>query len=291
MTPAPQLSTPAPTELGQATAPAAGDVTILKHPQFASAYLDKPRPVEVYLPPGYAGSEARYPVLYANDGQDLAAWRLKPTLEALYAAGRLPPIIVVAVYATSDRSSEYGTLEAVNANGMGKRAGDYLRFFTEELLPWVNTTYRTQTGPAHTAVMGSSLGGLMAFDLAWNKPEQIGRVGVFSGSLWWRTDASSMPARQASRVAHAAVRAGPLKAGLRFWFEAGTLDEKDDRDGNGVIDAIQDTTELIDALVALGYAADRDVTYVQVDGGRHNPATWAEALPAFLRWAFAPEAS
>lgn len=275
------------------TAPAAlGAVTIVTHLQFASAFLDKARTVEVYLPPGYdAEGATRYPVLYANDGQDMAQWRLKPTLEALYAAGTLPPIIVVAVHATADRTSEYGTVEAVNANGMGKRAGDYVRFFTEELMPFVDTTYRTQTGPAHTAVLGSSLGGLMAFDLTWNKPDLIGTAGVFSGSLWWRTDASSVAARQNSRVAHMAVRAGPLKPGLRFWFEAGTRDETDDRDGNGVIDAIQDTTELIDALVGLGYAAEAEVVYVQVEGGQHNQATWAEALPGFLTWAFVAPAT
>lgn len=266
-----------------------GGVTVATHLQLASAHLDKTRMVDVYLPPGYAaGGAARYPVLYANDGQDMTLWRLKPTLERLYAAGTLPPIIVVAVHATAERSSEYGTVEAVNANGLGKRAADYLRFFTEELMPLVNTTYRTQTGPAQTAVMGSSLGGLMAFDLAWNKPELIGAAGVFSGSLWWRTSVVSVRARQDSRIAHAAVRAGPLKPGLRFWFEAGTHDETDDRDNNGVIDAIQDTTELMDALTGLGYGGDA-LMYVQVEGGQHNQATWAGVLPRFLRWAFAAQ--
>ena len=107
---------------------------------------------------------------------------------------------------------------------------------------------------------------------------------IKSRLLAW--DASSVAARQNSRVAHAAVRAGPFKPGLRFWFEAGTKDETDDRDGNGVIDAIQDTTELIDALTALGYNAGADVEYVQVEGGQHNQATWAAALPDFLIWAF-----
>ena len=67
---------------------------------------------------------------------------------------------------------------------------------------------------------------------------------------------------------------------------AGTLDETDDRDGNGVIDAIQDTTELMDELAAKGYQREIDMVYVQVDGGRHNQSTWAIVLPDFLRWAF-----
>ena len=59
----------------------------------------------------------------------------------------------------------------------------------------------------------------------------------------------------------------------------------DDRDGNGVIDAIQDTTELIDELERQGYQRGRDLEYVQLADGEHNEATWACALPGFLEWA------
>jgi len=134
--------------------------------------------------------------------------------------------------------------------------------------------------------MGASLGGLNALDLAWAHPDVFGTVGVFSGSLWWRGEDGDWRAAQRSRLAHRLVRETERAPKLRLWFEAGTADETDDRDGNGVIDAIQDTTELIDELAAKGFRRDVDVSYHEVAGGQHHEVTWAEALPEFLKWAF-----
>jgi len=75
---------------------------------------------------------------------------------------------------------------------------------------------------------------------------------------------------------------------LRLWFQTGTRDETADRDGNGVIDAIQDTTELIDELVAKGFQRGIDVAYRESEGGEHHESTWARVLPEFLQWSFPP---
>ena len=157
----------------------------------------------------------------------------------------------------------------------------------EELRPLIEKRYRVRRGPAETALLGWSLGGLSAFDLAWRHPEVFGTVGVMSGSFWWRTDDATVAAKQASRIMHRVVRETSPVPRLRMWFEAGREDEAADRDGNGVIDAIQDTRELMDELTAKGLQEGRDMTYLEVDGG-HNQATWAMVLPAFLLWAFGP---
>jgi enterochelin esterase-like enzyme len=133
--------------------------------------------------------------------------------------------------------------------------------------------------------MGASLGGLAAFDIGWQHANQFGAIGVFSGSFWWRSDDSSVEAKVASRIVHAMVRERGRRTGLRFWFEAGLYDETADRDGDGVIDAIQDTTELIEELVRCGHRRGHDLFYREVPGD-HSPATWAEYLPEFLTWAF-----
>jgi enterochelin esterase-like enzyme len=133
--------------------------------------------------------------------------------------------------------------------------------------------------------MGASLGGLAAFDIGWQHANQFGAIGVFSGSFWWRSDDSSVEAKVASRIVHAMVRERGRRTGLRFWFEAGLYDETADRDGDGVIDAIQDTTELIEELVRCGHRRGHDLVYREVPGD-HSPATWAEYLPEFLTWAF-----
>lgn len=253
---------------------------------FTSTLLNNTRTLAIYLPDDYDSTTTRYPVLYANDGQDMTAVHLKKTLEALYQQGAIEKIIVVAVYATNDRLQEYGIANVPDYKRRGSQAGLYSRFVLDELMPYLNDHYRTLSGPEHTAVMGWSLGGLMAFDLAWQNPEAFGAAGIFSGSFWWRDADGDVSVMQSARIAHRLVREGQPHPGLRLWFEAGTQDETDDRDNNGVIDAIQDTTELMDELRAKGYVDGEDMLYVQVEGGQHNQATWGEVLPEFLKWAF-----
>ena len=255
--------------------------------RFRSKHLHNSRPVTIYLPPDYERQPDRsYKVLYANDGQDMPVVKMAETLANLVAQGDIEPIIVVAIHATRDRLQEYGTAGIPNARGLGKKARKYSFFVLDELLPYVNRRYRTLTGPVNTAIMGFSLGGLMAFDLAWNHPNVFGAVGVFSGSLWWRTEEADTHARQESRVMHRRVRDTDSPGYLRMWFEAGTHDEKEDRDNNGVIDAIQDTTELMDELELKGFRRGLEMVYVQVEGGDHNQRTWGFILPHFLRWTF-----
>ncbi len=253
--------------------------------RFRSKHLHNARPVTIFLPPDYhADHRKRYKVLYTNDGQDMPALKMKETLEALYARGEIEPLVVVAIHATRDRVQEYGTAGIPNARGLGRRAHKYTWFVLDEVMPYVNRHYRTLLGPPNTAIIGLSLGGLMAFDMAWTHPDVFGAVGVMSGSLWWRTNEADTHAKQESRILHRRVRDTEAPGQLRFWFEAGTLDEKEDRDDNGVIDAIQDTTELIDELESKGFRPGIDVLYVQMEGGEHHQATWAIALPYFLRW-------
>jgi enterochelin esterase-like enzyme len=216
----------------------------------------------------------------------MPAVKMAETLAALIAHHEIEPIIVVAIHATRDRLQEYGTAGIPNARGLGKRARKYSFFVIDEVLPYINRRYRTLTGPVNTAIMGFSLGGLMAFDLAWNHPDVFGAVGVFSGSFWWRTNDKDMHAKQESRIMHRRVRDTESPGYLRLWFEAGTLDEKEDRDNNGVIDAIQDTTELMDELELKGFRRGLDMIYVQVENGEHHQRTWGFILPYFLRWMF-----
>ncbi|MBX3736655.1 MAG: hypothetical protein KF715_08205 [Candidatus Didemnitutus sp.] len=240
--------------------------------------------VRIFLPPG--GVTADTPLLVALDGQNMAAWKLAETIERLAAAGEITPPLVVAISATAERIEEYGLARTLDYAGRGKKAAAFQRRVLEFVLPEVRCRYGVGATPARTAIMGASLGGLSAFDLAWAHPDVFGAVGVFSGSLWWRGEDGDWRAAQRSRLAHKIVRETATKPALRLWFEAGTADETDDRDGNGVIDAIQDTTELIDELAAKGFRRDVDVTYHEIAGGKHHESTWAEALPVFLKWAF-----
>jgi predicted alpha/beta superfamily hydrolase len=172
-----------------------------------------------------------------------------------------------------------------NAQGQGDRASQYEQFFLTELMPFIESRYRVLTGSPATSIGGLSLGGLSAFDTAWRNPDRFGAVGVMSGSFWWRTNDRSPELKQASRIMHRRVRETPGRPALRMWFETGSRDETVDRDGDGVIDSIQDTEELVEEILRKGYLAGRDVIHVTMPGG-HDLPTWRRALPEMLRWLY-----
>ena len=266
-------------------APPRDTVTVERLPPFESRLLGESRTVDVFLPREYERDlERTYPVIYANDGQDMEAVALAATLDSLQRTGQMAPVIVVAIHAT-DRVQDYGTAYIPNAQGLGGRADRYGRFLVVELMTLIESRYRVARGPQNTAVMGWSLGGLSAFDLAWRTPDRFGIVGVFSGAFWWRTDDGSVEARQASRIMHRRVRETPGRPALRIWFETGQRDESADRDGDGVIDSVQDTEELIAELERKGYRRGSDVVHLTVMG-THDLPTWKRVLPEWLSWAF-----
>ncbi len=248
-----------------------------------------PRRAKVYLPPGYdAANTSPYPLLIALDGQTMPQWRLEETLNELVGAGQVEPVVVAALPAAADRIDEYGTAGELDFAGRGRKAKAFQELLAGVALPWLRDHYHLTERPAGTGIFGASMGGLCAFDAAWRRPQIFGLAGIFSGSLWWRADNSNVPTQQASRIVHRGVRRAAAKPALRLWFQAGTGDEKADRDGNGVIDVIQDTRELMGELEAIGFRPETEMAYLEITGGAHDEATWARALPGFLRWALPP---
>lgn len=242
--------------------------------------------VEILTPPELDKTR-KYPLLLLNDGQDSEAVKVKSTVEKLVAEKAIPEIIVVGITA-GDRMQEYGVAYRHDYHGRGKSAKAYSDYVIKELVPYLGYRYPLSAVPAARAFAGYSLGGLSAMDIAWNHPDQFGKVGVFSGSFWWRKrDASSFfYSDYRDRLMHLQVRRGRLKPGLKFWFQTGTLDENSDRNKNGVIDSIDDTLDLISELTRKGYRPFHDIQYLEIKDGRHNQETWAQAMPDFLRWAF-----
>lgn len=255
-----------------------------------SHYLGRDVELSVLLPPAGLGS-GPHPVLYLNDGQDLDRLALPATLAALYARQAVQPFVLVAVHAGEQRVQEYGTAAQTDFNGRGGRAAAYTQFVLEELRPFAQTHYQASANPAEAVLAGFSLGGLSAFDVVWHHPEAFARAGVFSGSFWWRQRAVGAGYTPADRIMHGLVRARPAHPSHRFWLQSGTLDERGDRNENGVIDSIEDCLDLIEALLASGLDARRALRYVQVEGGHHHPDTWGRVLPDFLVWAFGAAAA
>ena len=306
------------TEIPAASAPIASTAPIrlqLDAPAFAPEKIK----VAIYLPPDYGSTTAanrHYPVLYANDGQDMPAVGLQATLARLYREHAIEPVIVVAIDMLSDRASGYGLSDRATSRSLvggsqigpiGTRAQDYSHWVATMLVPYVDAHYRTRRSVRDRTMLGWSLGALNAFNLGWEYPDVFGRVGAFSPSFWLAADRSSAAAIEHTRLVQGMIDRGPIRAGLKVWFAVGTAEETSDRDGNGIIDAINDVQDVIEGyrgpdgfhargLKQLGYSVnldyarqpsrDTDVALFLLQGGKHNQAAWKQMLPPFLLWAY-----
>ena len=278
----------------------------------APGVSDKPLRVRVAVPRRCA--QARCDTLYVDDGQDAEAVGLFDTVAALDAAGDIRAPIVVAIdmpidrmgaYGFSDRAAGAPVIAPTKYGPVGTRAHAYSEWLVHTLVPRIDARYRTRATAASRAVLGWSLGGAHAFNVAWQYPETFGRAGAFSPSFWLARDPRDAAAVQRTRIAQSMLASGAPN-GLRLFLAVGTDEEQDDRDGDGVNDAVDDVRELIDGgdkqpgLRALGYRVDADgavspghgdVALYLLPGGIHRQSSWARMLPAFLRWAYAPPSS
>jgi enterochelin esterase-like enzyme len=251
-----------------------------------SQYLGRGVQVDVFLPPNYENNHKEtFPTLFFNDGQDMRAVGMAQTLTQLFELRAIPRALVVAIHCSDDRINEYGIADRPDYKNRGNKARAYNQFVMLELLPQIRKTFRSASDPQKNTFAGFSLGALSAFDIAWNNAAVFGKVGVFSGALWWRERAWTAEDPDGGRIAHDVVEKATSKPPLKFWFEVGTNDEQSDRNNNGVIDAIDDTLDLINCLVARGYNPHEDIKYLEIIDGEHSPATWFEAMPEFLTWA------
>ena len=207
----------------------------------------------VFLPPGYhENTLAKYPVVYMQDGQNLffpgesfggAHWRVRETLQALDSMSLIRKTIVVGVY-PRDRMDDY-TRPGYEAYG---------RFLVRDLKPWIDATYRTLRGPHETAVMGSSLGGVVSFYLAWEHPEVFGMAGCLSSTFGWRDDLMERVAAEPRRP-------------VRFYLDSGWPG-----------DNYEVTRGMRDRLAARGWTPGEDLFHLAYPEARHDERAWAGRL-------------
>jgi predicted alpha/beta superfamily hydrolase len=253
-----------------------------------SAFLGPPRHVEIWLPPGYDSARtARYPVLYAHDGQNLfdpriantgVDWGVDEAVVRLSQRGAIPPVIVVGVWNSAERGAEYSPWH---------RASAYARFLLEELMPRVNAEFRTLKGPEQTAVMGSSMGGLLSFYLVTHHPEAFGACACLSThfplsqAVALRSFPGATPVANPDTIPYLIrdIAAG-LKAprGTRFWFDYGS---------QGLDAGYGATHEAVRAwLLGQGLVEGRDFVVRRYEGATHNEASWRARLDDPLTFLF-----
>jgi predicted alpha/beta superfamily hydrolase len=253
------------------------------HHDFYSTFLENHRTITVVLPPNYHHQHSRYPVLYLHDGQNLfepqeaafgVAWHADSAAARLIHAGRIPPVLLVGIANTPARLDEY-TIHRDSREKAGGRGDLYARFVLEEVKPFIDATYRTKPDREHTAVAGSSLGGLVSLTMARSYPEQFGLCGAVSPSLWW---CNERILEEFAAGDHAWMQQ------MRFWVDMGT---KEGRARGHEPPWIERTRRLIDVFDVAGLAPGRDYYYWEVAGGEHNEVAWAARFDKLLLYFFA----
>ena len=247
-----------------------------KHEQFHSRFLRNQRDLIVYVPPGYDEQPWRhFPVLYLHDGQNLfdgatsfipgMDWHVGQTADHFIGIGAVEPLIIVGIYNTGKARIQEYTPTRVPRLG-GGRAGRYAKFLIEEVKPFIDSSYRTLSGPLHTGLGGSSLGGLVSLYLGLKMPNIFGKIAALSPSVWWN-----------QRVMHRFLAAARVHARPRIWLDIGT------KEGPRIV---QDVEQFRDVLLEKGWQYEHDLHYERIEGAEHNEAAWARRVGPFLQFLY-----
>ena len=247
-----------------------------------SEYLEREVIVDCYLPTNIIHSEA-ISLLLLNDGQDLQKMRFDIILDELISEGKIEKMMCIGIHCGPERKMEYGTAHQADYKGRGAKAGLYSKFLFDEMLPYIRKRYHVPSFK-EKSFAGFSLGALSAMDIVWNNASEFSKVGLFSGSLWWRRKGYDDGYNdEVDRIMHLQVQKGHFHPWLRFFFQTGLLDETADRNNNGIIDSVDDALDMILSLKAKGYTEEH-IHYLELPDGRHDVSTWARSLPKFLKW-------
>jgi predicted alpha/beta superfamily hydrolase len=221
----------------------------------------RPRDVLVWLPPGYdEHHDLRYPVLYMQDGQNVfdpetsfigVSWQADEVAGRLMQEGRIREAIIVAVYNTEEREEEYGDTA---------RGRAYMQFMVHGLKPFIDRNYRTIPQRKVASVMGSSMGGLISFLLAWKYPDVFGQAACLSPAFI-HSGNNIIPSIRDFK--------GPRK-NIRFYIDNGSegLDWELQRGCD----------EMLAVLLEKGFAPGKDLEWFQDDGGEHSEVSWSRRL-------------
>jgi len=221
----------------------------------------KDRDVVVWLPPCYdENSEVHYPALYMHDGQNMfdpktsafgVDWQIDEASDTLIRKGYIEPIIIVGIYNTPDRTSDYSP----NDTGYA-----YMNFIVNDLKPFIDNNYRTLPEREFTATGGSSMGGLISFMLLWEHSNVFSQAACLSPAFKIGSFDFVAPVENYTNN----------KKNIRIYIDNG---------GVGLEDSLQ--AGIDDMLVALknkGYAENGDLYWYKDADAKHFESDWAERI-------------
>ncbi|NJL14017.1 MAG: alpha/beta hydrolase [Microscillaceae bacterium] len=225
------------------------------------------RTLRMYLPPAYATSQSRFPVMYMYDAQNLfdqatafaGEWGVDEMLDSLTA---LQQIVVGIDNDGANRLHEYTAWTHSHYGGGG--GGKHTDFIVRVVKPYVDKAYRTKKERQNTGIMGSSLGGLSAFYAALQYPKVFGQAGIFSPSFWF-SDSVQVFAREKAR------QTAPRP---RLYFLVGGQESET---------MVPDTEAIVAILEKEGYPSEHIRLKVN-PRGQHNEAFWRKELAEAWTW-------
>ncbi|NCD69865.1 alpha/beta hydrolase [Mucilaginibacter agri] len=236
---------------------------------FEMPQLGRQRRIWVYLPKDYATSKRRYPVIYMHDGQNLfdeftasyGEWGIDELMEKV--PGKDQCIIIGVDHGGEYRMSEYNPYDFRDDKGRGS---DYVDFLAKTLKPCIDKHYRTLTDAKHTAIAGSSMGGLISMYAETKYPEVFGQAGIFSPAFW-----------TASPQIYDFVQKQKFTNKERFYFVCG------DAESDSMVSDMEKMAEMVRAKGVSGI----NTPVVVIKGAQHNEKQWNGDFPAFYNWLLA----
>ena len=255
----------------------------LRFHALSSHYFGNTRQLRVWLPPGYSSPQnegRRYQVFYLNDGQNLfdpatafagVDWHVGESLTRLIGDSVTPPMIVVGIdNATVERIREflpYKSLYPPVPKPLGKRYPDFL---IDEIMPFIQRTYRVARGAKNTGLGGSSLGALIALYTVIARPGKFGKLLLESPSLF----VSNRQLLKDSR----AVTAWPQRIFVGVGTQESGQLERDRR-------IVDDVRTLMHTFHLAGLREKRLCVEIQ-EGATHCEAAWADRFPRAATFLF-----
>jgi hypothetical protein len=266
------------------------------------------RRVQVWLPSSYRPGGPRHAVLYMHDGQNLfdpetgyggKEWRVDETLDRLIREEKVRPTIVVGIWNTPKRLQEYVPAKAFAhlprqymARVRGLYGGDplsdgYLKFIVRELKPRIDRSYRVLPDRANTAIMGSSMGGLISLYAINEYPQVFGGAGMLS--THWPLFLAREPRKDITDAEYEVVSSA-FERYLRPALAAPATHRLYFDHGSETLDAIYARyQQRVDRVVAQrGYR--RGVNWISRNfpGQAHNEDSWASRVDIPLRFLLPP---
>lgn len=161
-----------------------------------STAFGRPRSVRVSLPAGYDGSDRRYPVVVHLDG-DTKFGLVAEEVTFLARSGRIPPMIVVGIDNPDSRTRTRDLTPDPDPEFPGSGgAAAMVRFLDEDLLPWIDASYRTS---GQRVLIGHSFGGLFALHALATAPDLFDAY-ISAGAAVWMADDAFLGRLAESRV-------------------------------------------------------------------------------------------